>query len=504
MSEPIIKFRAYQRPVFEDNETGILVLHWSRQIGKSFTLAAWAVYRLLSRPGRLVTVLSNSKDNGTEFALKCAEVCRKFEKAKKKVIEEHNWKDLSTSLAYEDMRFEITIKVKVRGEIKIGRIKVLAANPRTARGFSGDLILDEFAFHEDSAAIWDAAEPILSSNPDFLCRIASTGNGTSNMFYRMATEGLYKVSRVRRSDAWRMGVKIYDAKTRKPITPEEARAQALDKASYDQNYECAFASETGSLLTNNLINAAVDPDAPIFDFDGENSQGREELAVPSEALTLLDEAERRGHVVYVGGDVAYSHNYAVYSFGDLDGATLKTLFIARIHGSRLPQQRRFLKPLLNHSAVERAALDESGLGLGLVQDLEDEDESPQCYFKIQGINFAQTEPISDRMRHEGRREKTVRITELMANDLSEMHDDHRITYPCDAIMREDLRKPMKIRNGSRVSIAAESTKTGHADHFWSLALMVRAATHSTTKPAMQATAQMDDLQEPHSRRSLFR
>ncbi len=69
------------------------------------------------------------------------------------------------------------------------RIKDLAANPRTARGFSGDLILDEFAFHHDDAAIWEAAEPILSSNKDFLCRIASTGNGRYNMFYRMATGG---------------------------------------------------------------------------------------------------------------------------------------------------------------------------------------------------------------------------------------------------------------------------------------------------------------------------
>ena len=65
MNEPIIKFREYQRPVFEDNETGILVLHWSRQIGKSFTLASWSVDRLLTRPGRLVTVLSNSKVNNS-------------------------------------------------------------------------------------------------------------------------------------------------------------------------------------------------------------------------------------------------------------------------------------------------------------------------------------------------------------------------------------------------------------------------------------------------------
>ncbi|WP_196301270.1 hypothetical protein, partial [Streptococcus pneumoniae] len=65
----------YQAPIFEDRSTGVLVLHWSRQIGKSFTLGAWAVDRLLTRPGRLVTVLSNSRDNGAEFVAKCAEIC---------------------------------------------------------------------------------------------------------------------------------------------------------------------------------------------------------------------------------------------------------------------------------------------------------------------------------------------------------------------------------------------------------------------------------------------
>src|SRR5580698_1437767 len=59
-----VKFREYQEPVFLDHKSGIVVLHWARQIGKSFTLAAWAVQRLLIRPGRLVTVLSNSRDNG--------------------------------------------------------------------------------------------------------------------------------------------------------------------------------------------------------------------------------------------------------------------------------------------------------------------------------------------------------------------------------------------------------------------------------------------------------
>jgi hypothetical protein len=47
---------------------------WGRQTGKSFTLACWAVRRLIERPGRLVTILSNSLANGAELNRKCAEI----------------------------------------------------------------------------------------------------------------------------------------------------------------------------------------------------------------------------------------------------------------------------------------------------------------------------------------------------------------------------------------------------------------------------------------------
>ena len=448
--EPVIKFREYQKPVFEDNETGVLVLHWSRQIGKSFTLAAWAVDRLLTRPGRLVTVLSNSKDNGAEFALKCREVLNLLGVAKEAV----GFAATDDTVEYSDMRFEVTVKVKG----KTGRIKVLAANPRTARGFSGDLILDEFAFHEDSNAIWEAAEPILSSNPDFLCRVASTGNGTSNMFYRMATEGFFKVSRVRRSDAWKMGVKIYDAKTRKPITPDEARAQALDKAAYDQNYECAFASESGSLLTHEMINAASlgRGDADIFDD-----------ALPDGYLDKFGTSVS----LFLGMDVAATHDYTVIALLRIEGSLIYVVAWVRIRGTRLPAQKAVLRPLLADRRVKRAAIDSTGIGLGLVQDMEDEFPG-----KVVGVNFATTEPISQRLMAEGRKSPTARVTEIMATELAAAHEDKRISYPCDAPMRDDLRKPHKVRSASgRVSIAAESTQTGHADHFWALALGLRAA-----------------------------
>jgi phage FluMu gp28-like protein len=172
-----LQLRKYQLPVVSDHRSGIVVLHWSRQIGKSFALAAWAVYRLLTKRGRLVTVLSNSRENGAEFLLKCSQICRLTGTRFATVVN-------APELEFEDYRMEL----RIESFNQLGRIKVLAANPRTARGFSGDLILDEFAFHENANAIWEAAEPILAANPDYLCRIASTGNGRHNLFYRIASQ----------------------------------------------------------------------------------------------------------------------------------------------------------------------------------------------------------------------------------------------------------------------------------------------------------------------------
>ena len=42
------------------------------------------------------------------------------------------------------------------------RITALPANPDTARGFSANVFLDEFAIHPDSRAIWGALFPVVS------------------------------------------------------------------------------------------------------------------------------------------------------------------------------------------------------------------------------------------------------------------------------------------------------------------------------------------------------
>ncbi len=459
----LISFRPYQEPVFLDRSSGILLLHWSRQIGKSFTLAAWAVDRLLSQlqsyNSWLITVLSNSRDNGGEFNVKCTEVCARLGLL-------FASEDQSPDIAYDNMRMETRVKL---GD-KTGRIKVLAANPRTARGFSGDLILDEFAFHEDSAAIWEAAEPILSSNPEFLCRIASTGNGKHNMFYRMAgTDGpkdgaLFtnaaglRCSKVSRAQAYLQGVKVYDPTTRRPIAPEAARAQALDKRAYDQNYELSFADESMALLTCELISAAERAAVSIDEQEWS-------------AATLDRLAQAEGEL-FAGQDFGRSRDLSVVVVGEKEGSLRRVLGVLRMGSMRSPAQQRQVDALCALPKFRRMEMDMTGNGLGLCEYLQEKWGSE----KIHGVNFASTEPVSDALRSEGRKAPTARVTELMATALVMAFEDRALEIPADPQLRDDLRKPEKIVSpGGRVSIAATRNEAGHADHFWALALFIRAS-----------------------------
>lgn len=461
-----INFRPFQLPVFMDRESGVLLLHWSRQIGKSYTLAAWAVDRLLTRPGRLVTVLSNSRDNGNEFVAKCAEVCRQLGAVFESM-------DDSPDASYENMRMEIRITVKGQ----TGRIKVLAANPRTARGFSGDLILDEFAFHEDSNAIWEAAEPILSSNPDFLCRIASTGNGKHNMFYRMSSgpgrnDGVvfqslagFKTCRVTRTEAWKMGVNVYDPNTRQPITPDEARKKALDKRAYDQNYECQFNDENMCLLTHELIQQAERDGIPI-----DNQQ----WSPVSVARMFRAEGE-----LFFGLDVGRSRDLSFLPVIEKIGQSKRVIAALRMSGMRLPAQQVQLDTVCALPKFRCGCIDMTGIGLGLCEYSQEKWGD----YRVRGVNFSSTEPISDRIRAEGRKTETAKVTEIMATDLLAAFEDRSIELhiELDGDARDDLRKPEKITSpGGRVSIAATRDEAGHADHFWGLALAIRAALDTVT------------------------
>lgn len=462
----LIHFRKYQEPVFFDHTTKTQIIHWSRQIGKSYTLAAWAVDRLLRFPGRLVTVLSNSRDNGAEFVVKAEEVCRQIGLAIESVELESNADelnartDLSEDLKFEAMRFEVRITVKG----KVGRIKVLAANPRTARGFSGDLILDEFAFHENSAAIWEAAEPIISANPDFLCRIASTGNGKRNMFYQLIARGDIPYCRVRRSDAYEMGeLKIYSIISGKEIKPDEARKQAADKRAYDQNYECAFNDENARLLPQEWINAAQRVQLPVDE--------------QTWSVASVQRMHRATGELYLGQDFARVGDLSVQAVFEKIGTTFRMIGLLIMQDMRISAQFAEFDKVARCPKFRRACFDMTGNGLGLFEMAEEAHGTA----RVEGVNFSSTEPVTDRIRADGRKATTAKVTEIMATNLVAVFEDRTIEIIADPALSDDLSKPEKITSpGGRVSICAVRDIKDHADRFWAIALAKRAADRSTS------------------------
>ncbi len=452
MKTPAIQFRPYQQKAFSNRSHGIEVWLWGRQTGKSFTLAAWAVDRLLTRPGRLVTILSNSRVNGMELNAKCAQICEQMQKAYKQ-------EDLSPDPTFNHMNMETRITVAGC----TGRIKILASNPRTARGFSGDLILDEFAFHEDSHAIWDAAEPILTANSDYLCRVASTPNGKHNMFYHLVHTAGLPVRKVTRTEAWKSGCEIFHPVTRSRITPEQARENALDKKAYDQNFECAFSEGNLALLTYELIDRACDP-AAGFICDEEWSE---------EALARIRACSSP---LYLGVDVGRKHDITVITVLQIHNVpTVRG--ILRLRNMRLPQQQQRLAQVCSLPGFYLAKIDATGLGLGLAEFLQEKYRG-----KVSAVNFASSTTLDPRLAFSGSNKMTVRVPEALALQLLRAYEDNQIRHPLDPAMREDLCKPERGTTPSgRVTIAAARDEAGHADHFWSLALALDAARKSRSR-----------------------
>jgi phage FluMu gp28-like protein len=134
---------------------------------------------------------------------------------------------------------------------------------------------------------------------------------------------------------------------------------------------------------------------------------------------------------------------------------------------RLPQQLERLRPLLQLANFGRISGDATGLGLGLVEFAQEECGA----YRAEAVQFASREKRSVRGIEQ---QDSALVTELMALDLLDVFEKRAIRIPCEMALRDGLRKPQRITTASGVRIAATRDEAGHADEFWSMALMVRA------------------------------
>ncbi|MDO8630615.1 MAG: terminase family protein, partial [Phycisphaerales bacterium] len=181
---PIVPLLDYQR---EDVESDARFRWncWARQTGKSFTKSLRRILRGLSRRRNQI-FLSAGERQSRELMEKARQHCQA----------------LKIAADYYDDRSFADLSVRQLEIILPGGVRIigLPANPQTARGFTGDVFLDEFAMHTADRDIWAAMFPTLLRGDGEL-DIASTPKGRSNMFYDLRDNPRFATSLITLPDA---------------------------------------------------------------------------------------------------------------------------------------------------------------------------------------------------------------------------------------------------------------------------------------------------------------
>lgn len=416
------------------NDTGILLPYqkrwiadesrfkiWlaSRQVGKSFACTLEAVLDCI---GRRTTWVFLSV--GERQAKELAEKSKLHLKAIGAYFDEVD----EDFLADSGVRYAALEQRLQNGS----RLIFLPANPDTARGYTANLFLDEFAFHKDSQAIWTALYPSITRRPDLKIRIASTPNGKSNKFYALY-EG--KDERSSGQQVWsRHRTDVYDAvKDGLPINPEELRLALNDDLAWAQEYELEFTEENTAYLNYELIASCEDFAATM---DG-----------------VLDDLLTGGDV-FMGFDIGRHRDLSVIWVLERVGDVYWTRRVVELKGVPFATQREVLYNILPF--VNRSGIDATGMGAQLAEE---------AHAKF------------------GSRVEPVVFTNLVKGDLAttlrRTFEDKQVRIPVDKNIREDLHSVRRISTSAgNIRFDADRDKESHADRFWSLALALHAATNA--------------------------
>lgn len=133
------------------------------------------------------------------------------------------------------------------------RVVALSASPDAARGFGGNILFDEFAFHNDSRRLWGAAYPVAARGKHKI-RVISTPNGKGNKFYELMTG---------KDNTWSKHIiDIYEAvRQGLDVDIDELRKGLADEDAWAQEFELAWLDAASAWLDYDMISEVEHPEA---------------------------------------------------------------------------------------------------------------------------------------------------------------------------------------------------------------------------------------------------
>ena len=416
----------YQRRWVEDTSRFKIGL-WSRQTGKSFATACESVLDCNAQPksnSDMWVVLSA----GERQALEWMEKAKKWTEAVKAAVD-----------SYEEIRDSANALMS-RAEIRFAngaRIVAIPANPDTARGYSANLVLDEFAIHEKPFDIWAAIYPSIT-NPlsgEKKLRIVSTPKGRGNKFADLWEHNeKYSKHKVTIEDAVRMGL---------PINLDELKAGVDDPDIWAQEYMCEFIDNTSVLLPYEMIGKC-------------------------ESESIKDDGSSP---LYVGMDIGRQKDLSVIVTAAKLGDVLAVVDVTELRRMPFNDQLDVLLQKCLASRVRRVCIDSTGIGAMLAEEATRKGGS-----KFEGVQF------------------NVASKGEMYGLMRRKFEERSIRVPVSRDLREDLHAVQRVvSTGGNVTYSAPRNADGHSDRAAALALCCRAA--QSNSDAWADPGDIDELDE---------
>ncbi|MFB3921591.1 MAG: terminase large subunit domain-containing protein [Terriglobia bacterium] len=492
----------YQRRWVEDDSKLKIVVK-ARQIGYSFAATLRAVMKCLERKTTWIFLSKGERQSRLlmekvhDHIRSCGIVARTNEST---FFE-------GTSLKQLEVRFP-------NGSVIYG----LPANPDTARGYSGHVTLDEFAFHADAGKIYAALFPTITRG--YGLEVISTPNGTQGKFYELArAAGLVEsgLAKIRPSDDRAIGPSPITRSSDRPIARllptawsahycdvYDAVRQGLqvdinllrngceDATAWQQEFCCQFVSTAENFFSPELLDACLSAEAGAgFQVSGARCQ----------LAGLLPDTRhpKPDTCFYLGIDIGRRHDRTVFWLDEVQPAK------PEIRNSKIaPASSSFEIPITNHNSqitnlsVARLVrtMDNAPFAdqLAYARELMSQEDAAgrplvrRCSIDATGIGAHMAETLA---REFGPRVEPVVFTAAVKEDLAfrtKRRMEARLTVLPDTreIRRAFSAVKKFITPSGNLRFDAARTEAGHADEFWAKALADLAADPDAHRAAARA------------------
>jgi len=322
--------------------------------------------------------------------------------------------------------------------------RIIALPSSGGRSFTGNVVIDEYAYHQDRKKVWDAAAAVTMLG-DFRLRVISTPNGVGDEFHDLI-EGV----KTRRMKRWGYHeVTIDDAIAEGyPVDIEECWALAKgDPRIFDQLFRCKFLDNELQYIPSDAVMLCLDKKIQHID-------------------------PRTGYGFYAGLDIGETHDRTVIVVVFMDVRGVRWLrWMRSCKRTDFKALERMVAEVMHIFGPHRLCIDATGLGTFEAQRFQ----AKYGEQRVEAVRFGESsKEVLATSLYNAVTNRTIYLP-FQDGSCPDVLKQRALPPGGAEELRDDLTKIKRIITKSgNVRYDAPRTAHGHADSAWALALALHA------------------------------